>query len=105
MNKITGEFCGVSKYRITNTANVPSNTMLVTTPTPSRRTAPTIHGFSGSCRSFNALSNDIARSYNTHVGVTRKFLLLQGQSRFILAPMNPGPPHPNRLAQEKSPYL
>jgi uncharacterized protein YyaL (SSP411 family) len=37
--------------------------------------------------------------------VTRKFLLLNGQSRFMVAPMNQGHTHTNRLAREKSPYL
>ena len=59
--------------------------MQMKTLTANRTTAPGFHGFSGSWLVFNALSKSIAGSYSTPIGVTRKFLLPNGQSRFIVA--------------------
>ena len=59
--------------------------MQMKTLTANLTTAPDCHGFSGSWLVFNALSKSIAGSYSTLIGVTRKFLLLNAQSRFIVA--------------------
>jgi hypothetical protein len=77
-------FCSAEKKLNTSETDAPAKMQRMTLATK-RTTAPVFHGFSGSWPALIMLTKDIARSYNTRLGVTRKFLLPHGQSRFIVA--------------------